>query len=606
MELSAIDRHFADFLSREGGSASPLLRVVAALVSRAVGCGNICLDLEEIAEREIEVDGEGIRVPGIAAVRRSLAESGVVGVPGDFRPLVLDNGNRIYLYRYWQYERDLARILLEKGGTPGDEIDEPLLREGIGRLFPGNAGPGTDWQKVATLAAVRKRFCVISGGPGTGKTSTVVKIIALLLEQARGELPRIALAAPTGKSAARLRESIHAMKENLSCSAAVRAGIPEDVSTIHRLLGVVRGSVRFRHGTGNRLPHDVVIVDEASMVALPLMAKLAAALPDRARLILLGDRDQLASVEAGAVLGDICGSGRSEQFSAEFSAFVARMTGDEVPADRHGEAMGPLSDSLVILKKNYRFGADSGIGSVGNAVNAGEGKEALKLLVGEEFSDVAWRNVPKPEGLGKALAGAVAAGYGAYLGAGSPEEALRSFDSFRVLCAVRQGPHGVAGLNALVEGVLAGKGLIDPRQRWYHGRPVMVTVNDYNLGLFNGDVGVVFHDRSADGTPSVCFPSPGGGVRKVPPVRLPPHETVYAMTVHKSQGSEFDRLLLVLPPHDSAPLTRELIYTGITRAKKGVELWGTEDVFLDAVARRIVRTSGLGEALWGDGEPPPR
>jgi exodeoxyribonuclease V alpha subunit len=252
----------------------------------------------------------------------------------------------------------------------------------------------------------------------------------------------------------------------------------------------------------------------------------------------------------------------------------------------------------VVLKRNYRFGSESGIGEVGRAVNDGDGKGAIALLRGGDCRDLAWQLLPKPDALGRALSGTVVAGYGEYLAAGSPAEALARLDSFRILCALRRGPYGVDGINAIVEDVLAGKGLIELHNRWYRGRPVMITVNDYNMRLFNGDVGIVFPDPDDGVTPRVFFPAPGGGVRKISPVRLPPHETVYAMTIHKSQGSEFDRVLMLLPGHDSDLLTRELIYTGITRAKNGVEIWGDEEVFVAAVSRRVDRKSGLREALW--------
>jgi exodeoxyribonuclease V alpha subunit len=601
-ELSAIDRHFADFICREAGGASPWLGLAVALASNAVGKGNICLNLADIAGRVIRVDGEEVTVPVLAELTVCLAGTKCVGTPGDFRPLVLDGKGRLYLYRYWKYERELVRVILEKAAANCTDIDEALVMEGLGRLFSGNTGGGTDWQKVAALAAVRKRFCAISGGPGTGKTSTVVKIIALLLEQAKGGQLRIALAAPTGKSAARLKESIGLMKEQLECADSIKEQIPDEVSTIHRLLGSLGGSVRFRHSPDNPLPHDVVIIDEASMVALPLMARLAMALGPSARLILLGDRDQLASVEAGAVLGDICGGGWNEPFSPEFSDLVATAAGERIPAVPADGSFPPLTDSLVVLKKNYRFGAESGIGEVGRGVNAGEGVEAFELLKGGSCAGTAWRDAPRPDGLKKALSGAVGEGFGSYLKAGSPAGALERFDAFRLLCALRQGPYGVAGINALVEQILAEKGLIDLHSRWYRGRPVMVTANDYNLKLFNGDVGIVFPDPEAGGTPRVYFPAPDGGIRKFSPVRLPPHETVFAMTIHKSQGSEFDRVLLLLPEHDSELLTRELIYTGITRAKSEVEIWGEREVFVAAVSRRIDRKSGLKEALWMEGK----
>ena len=631
-DLTPIDRHFADFICRQAGvKSTPWLRLAASMASSAVGNGHICLHLADIAGKRLLVDGREQVLPGLDALRQDLEATSVVGAPGAFRPLIIDAEGRFYLYRYWKYERDLAGVIVEKAGDCC-QVDERLLGKGLVRLFPSGGGAEIDWQKVAAVAAVRKRFCVISGGPGTGKTSTVVKIIALLAEQTTEEPLRIAMAAPTGKSAARLKESIRSMKENLACSAEVWALIPEGVSTLHRLLGARGSSIRFRHSAENLLPWDVVIVDEASMVALPLMAKLAVALRRDARLILLGDRDQLASVEAGAVLGDICGRGRRERFSPEFADFLTRIAGVHLPDDLVGGGgtppslapsaqspdscapspktlvqgyqslvpgpRSPLADSLVILRKNYRFGTDSGIGQAARAVNAGDGAEALALLKESASPRTSWRTLPKAEGLKRALTERVVTGYEAYLRAESPEEALQKFDAFRVLCALRQGPCGVSGVTALIEEILAGNDLIDHRSRWYRGRPVMVTVNDYHLKLFNGDVGIVFPDEEADGSPWVCFPATEGGVRKISPVRLPAHETVFAMTVHKSQGSEFDRVLLLLPGHDSAVLARELIYTGLTRARNEVEIWGDEAVFVDAVRRRTERNSGLEDLLW--------
>jgi exodeoxyribonuclease V alpha subunit len=599
-ELTATDHHVADFLLREAGAAPEWFRLAVALASNAVANGNICLNLAEVAGRDIQVDGFNRRLPVLSELRAGLAALPVVGAPGEFRPLVLDRDARLYLYRYWNYERELVQVILEKAALPAGKLDEALLCAGVARLFPGSAQGELDWQKVAALGALWKNFSVISCGPGTGKTSTVVKILALLLEQAKGATVRIALAAPTGKSAARLKESIRAMKAGLDCSEEVRAQIPEEVTTLHRLLGVRAGSVRFRHNRENRLPFSVVIVDEASMVALPLMAKLAQALDPGARVILLGDRDQLASVEAGAALGDICGGGRAEPYTKGFQEFVVRVAGEKLEASAENEALAFPNDSLTVLKKNYRFSADSGIGGAARAVNAGDGARALELLTDAGREDILWRDAPAPDQLKRELAEKIVAGYRPYLAAVSAGDALRLFDDFRVLTALRQGPYGVTGVNALVEEILAEKGLIERGNRWYSGRPVMITVNDYNLKLFNGDIGIVLPDPESGGTPRVFFPSPEGGVRKVPPVRLPAHDTVFAMTIHKSQGSEFNRLLMLLPVSDSEALTRELIYTGLTRAKSAVEIWGDREVFRSAVSRRVERTSGLREALWGE------
>jgi exodeoxyribonuclease V alpha subunit len=595
-ELRPIDRQFADFICRQSDSDTRLLWSAAALVSNAVGQGHICLDLAEAAGTEVLVEGQSFMLPATDHIVAALNDARAVGAPGQYRPLVLDAAGRLYLHRYWNYEYDLAQILLAKAASV-EPLCEDTLREGLSRLFPSSAEEATDWQAVAAIAALRKKFCIISGGPGSGKTSTVVKILALMIEQQPAGHLRIALAAPTGKAAARLKESISRMKESLPCADEVKQKIPAEVSTIHRLLGSISGSVRFRYSAENRMPYDVVIIDEASMVDLPLMAKLVTALKDDVRLILLGDRDQLASVEAGAVLGDLCGGSAQESFSTHFCGQVERLSG-EVLQNAANEPSPALTDCLVILKKNYRFQSNSGIGMLAAAVNAGEGSQAAALLADSRSADVSWADVPEPAALKRSLAAEILEGYRHYLDAPTVEEALARFDSFRILCALREGPYGVAGITRLVEDILAENRLIDLNSRWYKGRPVIITVNDYSMKLFNGDVGIVFPDPDLSGMPRVCFPTADGGVRKVSPVRLPAHETVYAMTVHKSQGSEFDRVLMLLPNHDSAALSRELLYTGITRAKHAVRIWGNSEVFAEAAARRIHRRSGLADALW--------
>lgn len=586
LPLREIDQYFADFLSRLAADSSEELRRVAACLSAAVGRGDICLDLG---------DAFGAEAPALTA---ALHSSPLVGLPGARRPLVLTVDGQLYLYRYWRYESELATALtaLAAGRPP---LDMPALQTALARLFTAPAGE-TDWQKLAAAAAVRSRFAVISGGPGTGKTSTVVKIIALLLAQPGGENCRIALAAPTGKAAARLKEALHAARLSLWADESLPGIFPEDVATIHRLLGVIPGSCRFRHDSGNPLPWDVVIIDEASMVPLPLLAKVVAALTPQTRLILLGDRDQLSSVEAGAVLGDICAAGEEHAFSAAFADFAVAATGAAVAPELVTVSAPRLADNIIVLRKNYRFGAGSGIGALSADINAGAGPAALDRLIAEGYPEVRLRGVPVPGGLEAQLADLVVAGYRDYLQAQEPATALELFDRFRVLCALRQGSYGVDGINPAIERCLSAAGLISPRREWYHGRPVMIVVNDYGRRLFNGDIGITLADPDNEGRLAVYFRATTGGIRKFSPYRLPPHETVYAMTVHKSQGSELERLLLIMPVFDSQLLTREILYTGITRAKKAVELWCTAEIFLATVARRISRRSGLRRALWGE------
>ncbi|WP_373500862.1 exodeoxyribonuclease V subunit alpha [Desulfococcus sp.] len=599
-----LDIHFAAFISRIAWGAPPEVSVAAALVSRNRRMGHLCLDLVSAAGEipSQEFAAAGISLPPARAWADTLTASSVVGRPGEVAPLVLDDGLRLYLHRYWEYQTSIVEEIRKRSETALDDIDTDRLAEGMARLFPGPpagesaAADDTDWQKVAAFAAVSRRFSVISGGPGTGKTATVAKILALLLEQAGGAPLRIALAAPTGKAAARLREAIVRGRSHLD--SPLRELIPDEVTTLHRLLGSLPDSPFFRHTAEHPLPVDLVVVDEASMVDVALMAKLIQAVPPKARLILLGDRDQLASVEAGAVLGDICDTGTVHQFSGAFCRALGDITGEALACPGTENSAPGLSDSIVLLRKSYRFGENSGIARASREINAGNGKSTLAVLESDACPDVRWRALPRSEGMARAIRDAVIGGYGPYLACrDDPPAAFQAFDRFRILAALRQGPFGVARLNEIAEDVLRGEGLIQPKGTWYPGRPVMVTRNDYPLRLFNGDVGITLQDPR--GKLRVCFPDAREGVRSFSPLRLPEHETVYAMTVHKSQGSEFGHVALILPDQESPVMTRELLYTGITRAVRSVEVWGVASLLVKAAGRPIERRSGLRDALWG-------
>jgi exodeoxyribonuclease V alpha subunit len=362
----------------------------------------------------------------------------------------------------------------------------------------------------------------------------------------------------------------------------------------------VVGTPLFRHGAENPLAVDLMIVDEVSMVDLALMAKLMEALPESARLVLIGDRDQLASVEAGSVLGDICGRARPG-FSPGFGGLIRRLTGQTVPLDSGGH---PLQDSIVELQVSRRFPAGSAIGMLSRAVNRGDADGALALLSQTGDESVDWRQ-PQPGRDGAAdWEHRLSAGYTAYRPGPDPARALQELGRFKVLCAHRHGANGVEALNRMTERLLVREGQLPEGPRrgspWYPGRPVLITQNDYGLQLFNGDIGVSLRDPGGfSGELAVFFAEGGGGLRRYLPYRLPGHETVFAMTVHKSQGSEFDEVLLALPEEDSPVLSRELVYTALTRARRRFTLSGRREVIAAAIQRRIERTSGLRDALWG-------
>ncbi len=595
-QFSNLDLHFASFLTRLDENWTSELYLAAALVSRSRSQGHVCLDLKQMAGTDLLDGKEGKRItcPQLNNWLDLLRRSSVVGKPGDFKPLILDEAGRLYLYRYWDYQQRLADSIRQRIGQPDLEVDWESFKEKLDRYFPASTDGEIDWQKVAAMAAFQKRFCVISGGPGTGKTTTIVRLMALLLEN--GPL-RIALAAPTGKAAARMQDAIKQTKRSLNCDETILAAIPEQASTIHRLLGTIPNSPYFRYNAQNPLPLDVMIVDEASMVDLALMSKLVQALTAGCRLILVGDKDQLASVEAGAVLGDICDTGTEHPYSAQFCTQVKAITGFDLSPASPSPSSG-LQDAIVQLSKNYRFASNSGIGAASRLVNQGDGAGAIAILQDPKFADAQWIPLPPANILPYRLREIIISSYSQYLQANDPIEILQRFDRFRVLCALRDGPYGVNSINSIIEMLLRQEKLIELDQPWYHGRPVIITRNDYQLKLFNGDIGIALRDPESDNELRVFFIDTDETVRKFHPFRLPDHETVFAMTVHKSQGSEFDHVLLLLPDRDAPILTRELIYTGLTRARIGVQVWGTEAIFKNAVSRRIQRTSGLRDTLW--------
>ncbi|EIJ43423.1 exodeoxyribonuclease V, alpha subunit [Beggiatoa alba B18LD] len=588
--LSEMDLHFSRFIARLAQSEDDNIPLSAALTSYMVAQGHVCLDLKQFAGQLFPANPETelpetarLQLPALNTWLHSLQHSRVVGQKGDYKPFILEE-TRLYLYRYWDYEQLLARQIhqrLTETDSLEQELNQETLRLGLHDLFHNSTLPAgeTDWQRTVALQAVSNRFCIISGGPGTGKTTTVVKILALLLAQ-KTDL-QIALVAPTGKAAARLQEAITQNKHRLSCSVEIKAKIPQETSTIHRLLGSIPNSPYFQRNAQNPLPYDVIVVDEASMVDLALMAKLVQAIQPHARLILLGDKDQLASVEAGTVLGDLC-------------AVL-----DNPPSH---PILNKLSENIVLLRKSYRFDDNSGIGKVAHAVKTGNAQGALNALKTAD-SNVQWFSLPINTRLQTALREQVIAGFSHYLSlinqrSQDPQKILQAFDEFRILCALRKGMYGVEAVNRVIEQILKAEGLIKSYYPWYVGRPILITQNDYTTHLYNGDIGIVLWSQESRNELQAYFPATDGGEPRAFWLnRLPEHETVYAMTIHKSQGSEFDNVLLLLPEQESPILTRELLYTGITRAKKTVSIWGKEPVFTKAVQARILRNSGLGEGL---------
>ncbi|MGB7800733.1 exodeoxyribonuclease V subunit alpha [Buttiauxella sp.] len=595
--MRSLDAQFAMMIA---GDDQPAVMLAAALVSHDAGEGHVCLPLSRLT-REFCFDGRQpdlaeqlfVQAKAESGWREVLQASEAVSEYEGATPLKLI-GERLYLNRMWQNELLVAQFFGEENCAIA--LDEAQVISVLNQLFEPMAD--TDWQKVAAAVALTRRISVISGGPGTGKTTTVAKLLAALVQLTSTTPLRIQLAAPTGKAAARLTESLGSALRRLPLDDAQKAALPNDACTLHRLLGAQPNSQRLRYHAGNPLHLDVLVVDEASMVDLPMMAKLINALPPHARVIFLGDRDQLASVEAGAVLGDICYY-VTHGYPPVRAAELSRLTGYSLPAGE-GSLASVLRDGLCLLQKSYRFDSKSGIGQLAFAVNASDVKQA-KEVFSKGFGDISKQPLRETEDYALMIADAVE-GYRPYLELirqnAEPAAILDAFGRYQLLCALRDGPFGVSGLNNRIEQALVQKRLIERPNptvsRWYNGRPIMISRNDSSLGLFNGDIGIAL-DRG-EGL-RVWFPMPDGTIKSVQPSRLPGHDTAYAMTVHKSQGSEFEHAALVLPNQYTAVVTRELVYTAITRARSQLSLYADDRVLEKAITTKTERRSGLMESF---------
>jgi exodeoxyribonuclease V alpha subunit len=650
--LRRLDAALASFVAGQDAQAGPALLVAAALLAKMEGRGHSCLPLAPLPGSPNDVlawPAEALpaqqalwhmlpaRLSGWVA---ALGASPVVRVVGDAgqdggedlgQPLVLAGADGpaplLYLRRYWDYERAVAAHVIERTALQapaGQPLDEAVARRWLDRLFPPTQdSQAVDWQKLACALALRGRLSVITGGPGTGKTYTAARLLALLFATApdAGQL-RVALAAPTGKAAARLKQSIDAALLQLQESMAGGIDLAALVQrmgaarTLHSMLGARPDTRHWGFHAGRQLDVDVLIVDEASMVHLEMMAALLEALPAGARLVLLGDKDQLASVEAGAVLGDLCRDAQAGRYLPGTLDYAWRVASQQLPpqfAAPAGDRAPALAQHTVMLRESRRFGGP--IGQLARAVNAGEAAQAQALL------DAGTRDGARSE-LWERHGGGVhavtelavrgrggLASYALYARAlqGRPEAAgadeaahrawvvdvLQAFERFRLLCAVREGDWGVSGLNRAVEQALDAQGVIRRGGEWYAGRPVMVTRNDAQLGVFNGDIGIALPGL-LPGQPLRVYFLQGEALRSVGVSRMAHVETAFAMTVHKSQGSEFEHTALVLPSRGGSVLGRELVYTGITRARQAFSLLSeVPGLLASAVASPTQRASGL-------------
>ena len=611
-------------------AAAPALLLATALCSHQNGHGHACLDLAHCLadpQRALSLPPDGKhRQPAVSPAEllaqlnlqdwlTQLENPLLIAAGEGNTPLVLPPGQSqhlLYLRRYWQYEQAILKQIqqrLEQTIT----LDTAQLRQILDQLFSNNSDD-CDWQKIACAVAAANPFSIITGGPGTGKTTTVVRLLAALTQlHNKPQALRIRLAAPTGKAAVRLSESISRQLQQLPVSVA----IPDEVTTIHRLLGSVPGSRHFRHHAGNHLSADVVVVDEASMVDIELMAQLLDALPADCRLILLGDKDQLASVEAVAVLGSLCERADRAHYTAQTAEWLQQASGQAIPAACQDDGGQALDQAITMLRYSHRFGQVPGIGALANAVNQQSNKpedllqgayEELRHLPVKAYNDQALQRLVLDK----------AHGYGHYLNVITTQqpaaedldsqtwndwaaEVLDAFSRFRLLAAIHSSEWGTEVLNQQISGWLQNAGLergsVPTDSEWYSGRAIILTRNDYNLGLMNGDTGIALPCPDADGNLvlRVAFPiASAERVRWISPARLQSCQTAFVMTVHKSQGSEFAHTALVLPDFDSPVLTRELVYTAVTRASERFTLIARDAGLMHkAISRRVFRTSGL-------------
>ncbi len=594
--LREIDIHFAK-LMKELSDGDEIVFLSACLVSRAVGDGHVCLDLRQLSGKEFTFSLRNnskkytIQCPELHIWYESLLKSKVVGRPGEYKPLILDDKYRLYLQRYWDYERILGEELLKKASKKEKIQDFSFIKDILFRLFPTEKGK-INLQLLSAITALRRKLCVITGGPGTGKTTLIGKILALLIISSKRE-PKILLCAPTGKASARLKQAISEVKERIEVDEKIKSIIPDEAYTVHRMLKPIPKTPYFFYNSQNRLPADIVVVDEVSMVDLPLMSKLIQAIPEDAKLILLGDKNQLSSVEPGSVLGDICAY--STGISKDSLEIYFRLTGERFLAPFSGDHK--IDECIVELKENYRFSKRSGIAHLSEAVNRGE-KEKAMVILNSNFPDVVFRRLPSQERLKYMLKEKVLSGYKEYLLEKDPYNALKKFEKFRILSPIRWGPYGVNSINRIVEQILREEGLISEENQWYAGRPILITKNDYELLLFNGDTGIIMKDPERGFEERAFFIGADGTLRRFLPIRLPEHETAFSMTVHKAQGSEFDEVLFILPDTYIPIITRELIYTAITRAKRRIEIWAKPEIFEKGIEQKIERSSGLRDMLW--------
>ena len=590
-DISYLSYYFAEFIAEQ--SSQPLdsmLAYSAALVSEANQQGDVCIWLDRLEEtRLFRSDRFALNdlplAPDITSWRELLLSFDSIGEPGEVAPLILED-RRLYLYRFWFYESQLAEFITTRLNDT-DDIDPVKLSQQLQQLYPLVSDEHINEQKLAVAVSVKRRFAVVSGGPGTGKTTTVLNILAVLLSQ-QPDL-RIQLVAPTGKAAARMMESIRRSIDTSMLDKNTLELIPTQAGTIHRLLGYRQDG--FVYSRQNRLPLNCVVIDEASMVDLTLMYRLFDALPADARVILLGDRDQLASVSAGNVLGDITGQGQAIHYSEQQNKLLSKIL--QQPLEQTGTVGMPISDSIALLTQSYRFDSHSGIDQLAKFINRGDSESSINLLHRPD-NQITWHS-NNGEGPDASTLESILTSYHSVVTSDSVDQAFDAFERCRVLCAVHSSDFGVSALNQQITESMQAKQWISQNVN-FSGKPILISSNDYELELFNGDIGLLWHDDEKN--LRVYFRDIDQGLRSLSLNSLPDHEPAWAMTVHKSQGSEYDSVFLILPgdSHNRA-LSRELLYTAVTRARSKLMIDASEAALEFACLTRSQRHSGLAQKL---------
>ncbi len=611
--VSALDEQFARRLCALYGETGEGVLWAAALASRQEAAGHVCADLGRLAREGLVVESVGetrshsvlLTHAGLEAWQAALRASALVGAPDDAdesaaseaRPLVLDGQGRLYLLRSYRAERRLASRIRDRAACAPYPVDWSQVEAALERLLP-HAPDGIDDSKSdaaldparqALRVALSRPLGIVTGGPGTGKTTLVVRLIALLVEQslAAGQVPpRVLLLAPTGKAAAAMAQASSRAREQLDLSAAVRAALPRTAQTIHRALHPGTRLDAFGRPKRHALEADVVVVDEASMVDLVLMDRLFEACEEVDRIVLVGDPGQLVSVDSGAVLAELCEG-----------AVGSRVVGESTCVAPPASAVEGLSASVVTLRERHRFSETGAIGRLADAIRDGDAARALSLLADRDLPEIERSEIASPRELSLLLAERCRVLQARLIEASAPEEKLIRMADYRVLCAHRRGPVGVEALAARLDAVAAAERRESSAAGWWPGRMLLVTRNAPDQRLWNGDVGLI---EKTDAGLRALFADEAGGVRILSAGRLPTHESAIAMSVHKSQGSEFDAVDLVLGTRDSAHFTRELLYTGVTRARETLRVHASEALLRAAIERRVRRDSGLGERVWAD------